>query len=84
MKNMTIIPIPMATWQLTLSALDCATSAPTAPNAAFAPFSAAVDAVATDIKAVPAVKRERALTGTGHRGFNAVYVSGFHAWSPPV
>lgn len=80
MKNITMIP----NWQLTLSALGCATSAPTAPNAAFAPFSAAVDAVATDIKAVTAVKRERALTGKGHRGFNAVYVSGFHAWNPPI
>lgn len=83
MKNLTIIPIPRATWQLTLSALDCATSAPTATNAAFAPFSAAVDAVATDFTAVPAVKRERALTGMGHRG-NAVYVSGFQAWNPPI
>ncbi|MCX6400988.1 MAG: hypothetical protein NTX33_13800 [Propionibacteriales bacterium] len=80
MKNITMIP----NWQLTLSALVCATSAPTAPNAAFAPFNAAVDAVAMDTKAVTAVKRERALTGTGHRGFNAAYVSGFPAWSPPI
>lgn len=79
MKN---IMIP--NWQLPLSALGCATSAPTAPNAAFAAFAVAVDVVATDRKAVTAVKRERALTGMGHRGFNTAYVSGFQAWSPPI
>lgn len=82
MKNITITSIiPMSNWQLTLSAIACATTPATStPNAVFAPFAAA-DAVATDGNAV---KRESALTGTGHRGFNTVYVSGFHAWSPPI
>lgn len=79
MKNITI---PMTNWQLTLSALVCATSAPTAPNAALATLRAAVDAVATDGRAI---KRERAFAGMGHRGNNAaVYVPGFPAWSPPI
>ena len=86
MKNFTTNPA--MTWQLALSASACATSAlPTipsqgtavrqAPNAAFAPFA---DAVATD---VTAIKRERALTGMGHRGTTVAYVLGSPAWSHP-
>ncbi len=85
------------TWQLALSpsaSLGCAAFAlrtvevqgiaarPAAPTAAFAPFGAvAAAAVAID---APAVKRERAIAGTGQHGTTAVYVPGSLAWSPPI
>lgn len=93
MKNITMIPMTdTSAWQLSLLALDCATSAlatlevqgivvrPTAPNAAFVPFAAAGSAVAGE---PTAVKRDRANTGKGYRGVIAAHVLGPSAWSPP-
>lgn len=93
MKNITMIPMTdSSAWQLSLLALDCATSAlatlevqgivvrPTAPNAAFATFAAAGSAVAIE---PTAVKRDRAHTGRGYRGVVAVNAPGPSAWSPP-
>lgn len=92
MKNITMIPMTdSSAWQLSLLALDCATSAlatlevqgtvvrPTAPNAAFAAFAAGGSAVAIE---PTAVKRDRANTGMGHRGI-AADVPGPSVWSPP-
>lgn len=86
--------IMIPNWQLPLSlsaTSGCAASAlwalksqgiavrPTAPNAAFVPFCAAV--VDVDVKAV---KRDR-NAGMGHtRRIDAVYVPGSLAWSPPI
>lgn len=75
MKNITITPA----WQLTLSgvlSIDCATSA-----LAAVPAQGIAVRPATDITAV---KRERANAGMGRHGFNAVFVPGPHAWSPPI
>ncbi|MFC5728023.1 MULTISPECIES: hypothetical protein [Nocardioides] len=85
--------IMIPSWQLPLSlsaTSGCAISVlwtlesqgiavrPAAPNAAFAPFAAAVD---VDVKAV---KRDR-NAGMGHtRRIDAVYVPGSLAWSPPI
>ena len=94
MENITMIPMTdVNVWQISLTALDCATSAlatlevqgiavrPAAPtSAAFAPFAAGEAALADD---VTAVKRERALTGMGHRGNTTAYVPGSPAWSHP-
>lgn len=94
MENITMIPMTdVNVWQISLTALDCATSAlatlevqgisvrQAAPvSAAFAPFAAGDAALATD---VTAVKRERALTGMGHRGITSAYVPGSPAWSHP-
>lgn len=94
MENITMIPMTdVNVWQISLTALDCATSAlatlevqgiavrPAAPaSAAFAPFAAGDAALATD---VTAVKRERALTGNGHRGITSAVVPGSPAWSHP-
>lgn len=89
MKNITIVPMTSA-WQLSLLALDCATSAlatlevqgfdvrPTAPNSAFAAFAAAGSVVDGE---PTAVKRDRAPMGT--RGAIAAHVLGSPAWSPP-
>ncbi len=93
MENITMIPMTdVNVWQLSLSALGCATSAlaslevqgtvlrpATANVVAFAPFAAA-DATPAD---GPSVKRERATTGMGHRGI-AAYVPGPPAWSHPI
>ena len=81
--------IPMTdvnVWQISLTALDCATSALATLEvegvvvrqaaAAFAPFAA-------EATAVTAVKRERALTGMGHRGITSADVLGSPAWSHP-
>ena len=94
MENITMIPMSdVNVWQISLTALDCATSAlatlevqgidvrTAAPaSAAFAPFAAGNAALAID---PTAVKRERALTGTGHRGNTSAYVLGSPAWSHP-
>ncbi|MCR1785962.1 hypothetical protein KVF89_25740 [Nocardioides carbamazepini] len=96
MENTTmnpVFPVMTSAWQPTLSAtLGCATSAlatlevqgiaarPATVPTAFAPFAgASCVAVAAD-----AAKRERAITGTDHRGSNAAYVPGLLAWSPPI
>ena len=91
----TITMIPTTTWQSPLSVDACATSAlrgltaqgiavrPYAPNAGFAPF-AADDAVAHETSAV---KRDRAITGKGRMGVDAVKATndaGSPAWSPPI
>ncbi|GAA4093380.1 hypothetical protein ACFFOS_10180 [Nocardioides kongjuensis] len=88
MENMTnpVFPVMTSAWQPTLSAtLGCATSAlatlevqgiaarPATAATGFAPFAVAAKAV----------KRER-IAGTDHRGSNAAYVPGVHAWSPPI
>ena len=94
MENITMIPMTdVNVWQISLSAVGCATSAlatlevqgisvrPAAPaSAAFAPFAAGDAALAID---VTAVKRERALTGMGHRGNTTADVPGSPAWSHP-
>ena len=94
MENITMIPMTdVNVWQISLTALDCATSAlatlevqgisvrQAAPaSVAFAPFAAGDAALATD---VTAVKRERALTGMGHRGITTADVPGSPAWSHP-
>ncbi|MBM0126314.1 hypothetical protein [Pimelobacter simplex] len=89
MENMTnpVFPVMTSAWQPTLSAtLGCATSAlatlevqgiaarPATLPTAFAPSTV----VATDV-----AKRER-IAGTDHRGTNAAFVPGVHAWSPPI
>lgn len=95
MKNITMAPVMSTTdWQLALSgasaehatsALACAAQGiavrPTAPNAAFGPFAAAV---ALDGTAATALKRERAIAGKGHRAITATVVPGSPAWSPPI
>jgi hypothetical protein len=94
MENITMIPMSdVNVWQISLTALDCATSAlatlevqgvdvrPAVPaSAAFAPFAAGVAAEVID---PTAVKRERALTGKGQRGNTSAHVLGSPAWSHP-
>ena len=80
MENITMIPLTdVNVWQISLSPLDCATSA-LATLEVQAPFAAGEAAVAND---VTPVKRERALTGMGHRGITSAYVPGSPAWSHP-
>jgi hypothetical protein len=89
MKNITIVPMTSA-WQLSLLALDCATSAlatlevqgfdvrPTATKPAFAGFAASGSVVGGE---PTAVKRDR--TDVGNRGVIAAHAPGSSAWSPP-
>ncbi len=94
MNNIVMIPMTDENvWQLSLSALACATSAlatlevqgiavrpSTADAAALAPIAAiSGDAAQAD---GPTVKRERATSGKGQRGF-AAHVPGPPAWSHP-
>ncbi|HWJ07810.1 MAG TPA: hypothetical protein VNS46_00445 [Nocardioides sp.] len=94
MENISMIPMSdVNVWQISLTALDCAASAlatlevqgvdvrrAVPASAAFAPFAAGDAAQAID---PTAVKRERALTGKGHRGNTSAYVLGSPAWSHP-
>ncbi|KRB75005.1 hypothetical protein ASE01_16690 [Nocardioides sp. Root190] len=95
MKNITIIPMTSA-WQLSLLALDCATSALatlevqgfdvrlTATHPAFAAFEAAGSATGGE---PTAVKRDRVNAGIpaymGNRDAIVARVPGSPAWSPP-
>ena len=95
MENIVMNPVMTSDWQLPLSAvasLNCATSAlpalaaqgvaarAIAPNAAFAPFAA----FGVAFVAANEAKRQRAITGMGHRGTTSAYVPGLLAWSPPI
>lgn len=94
MKNIVMIPMTdRNVWQLSLSALTCATSAlatlevrgiavrpSTAAAAAFAPIAALRGDLA-QIEA-PSFKRERGTSGMGQRGI-AAHVPGPPAWSHP-
>ena len=90
METMTMYPFSTANssaWQLSLSALGCATSAlatlqvqgiamrPATIPTVFAPFAL----VATD-----AAPRKRAITAKAVRGSDAAHVPGLPAWSPPI
>ena len=83
MENMTnpVFPVMTSAWQPTLSAtLGCATSA--LATLEVQGIAARPATLATGL-APFAVKRER-IAGTDHRGTNAAYVPGIHAWSPPI
>ncbi len=92
MENITMIPMTdVNVWQISLTALDCATSAlatlevqgisvrQAAPaSAAFAPFAAG-DAAGYDVTPSSGA----CLTGKGHRGNTTADVPGSPAWSHP-
>jgi hypothetical protein len=81
-----VFPVMTSAWQPTLSAtLGCATSVLATlevQGIAARPATLVTDFAPVAV-AAKAVKRER-IAGTDHRGGNAAFIPGVHAWSPPI